>query len=411
MPRTRRAAGRVRVRMYDVGFGDCFLLFIPTPEGEKKVLIDCGSIKQGNHPLAKVVDRVIADVSDTKGNPSVDLLIATHRHRDHISGFASPRWAEVEVKEIWMPWTEKPGDPEAQKIRDAQNRLALALQNAFTRLGADQMWLDLAANASINERAMSTLHEGFKGKRKRLFLPENDRSKATFEPEILPGVTVHVMGPSRDPDVIRNMDPPAGQSYLRLLEPASFDASKAPEPFSVDWALDSHEFTGAYPHLRLSPKDLRAAREAGSGLEEALGAALDSAINGTSLMLMFRVGQAYLLFPGDAQWGTWKEALNDPEWHGLLKRTGFYKIGHHGSHNATPLDFVEKVLGKDFQAMASVRPTGNWANIPREPLLSALRKKNKRVIRSDELSGVEALGFTSDGKFYAEATVPLVLQE
>jgi hypothetical protein len=258
---------------------------------------------------------------------------------------------------------------------------------------------------------MSGLHEGFRGKRQRLFLPEKDRSRATFEPEVLPGVTVHVMGPSRNPDVIRNMDPPAGQSYLRLLEPDSLDASKAPEPFTVDWALNPDEFLGMYPHLRLTPKDLRAAREAGSGLEEALGAALDSAINGTSLMLMFRVGQAYLLFPGDAQWGTWKEALDNPEWRGLLKRTGFYKIGHHGSHNATPLDFVEKVLGNDFQAMASVKPTAKWQGIPREPLLKALRTKSKRVIRSDELAGVKTLGFTTDGRFYAEAALSLVPQD
>jgi beta-lactamase superfamily II metal-dependent hydrolase len=406
----RKAAGadqHVRIRMYNVGFGDCFLMFIPTSDGEKKVLVDCGSIKQGSQPLAKVVDKLIADVTDEDGKAAIDLLIATHRHRDHVSGFANAVWDEVDVKEIWMPWTEKPGDPEAQKIRDAQNRLALALQAAFTRLGADQMWLDLAANASVNERAMTTLHEGFKGKPNRRFLPEKDRDKATFEPEVLAGVTVHIMGPSRDPDVIRNMDPPAGQSYLRLLDPGALDSSAAPEPFSPDWALEQDDFKVRYPHLRLTPKDLAAAREAGTGLEETLGAALDSAINGTSLMIMFRVGHAYLLFPGDAQWGTWKVALEDPKWKGLLKRTGFYKIGHHGSHNATPLEFVEKVLGDDFQAMASVKPTANWKEIPREPLLEALRKKNKRVIRSDKLDDVKQLGFTSDGQLYVDAVVPL----
>ena len=33
-------------------------------------------------------------------------------------------------------------------------------------------------------------------------------------------------------------------------------------------------------------------------------AALDNALNNTSLMLMFEVGDQYLLFPGDSQWGT-----------------------------------------------------------------------------------------------------------
>lgn len=36
-------------------------------------------------------------------------------------------------------------------------------------------------------------------------------------------------------------------------------------------------------------------------------------------------------------WGTWLNVLQDPEWKSLLERVAFYKIGHHGSHNATPI--------------------------------------------------------------------------
>ena len=35
--------------MYNVGFGDCFLLFVPTSNGVRKIVIDCGSIK-ANEP-------------------------------------------------------------------------------------------------------------------------------------------------------------------------------------------------------------------------------------------------------------------------------------------------------------------------------------------------------------------------
>ena len=70
-------------------------------------------------------------------------------------------------------------------------------------------------------------------------------------------------------------------------------------------------------------------------------ASADNAINNTSLILMIRVGAAHLLFPGDAQWGPWQLLLDNAEASGMLAKTTFYKVGHHGSHNATPKRFVE----------------------------------------------------------------------
>ena len=71
---------------------------------------------------------------------------------------------------------------------------------------------------------------------------------------------------------------------------------------------------------------------------------LDSVLNNTSLMLVFVVGKAVMLFPGDAQWGSWKAALGDPESRRLLDHVTFLKVGHHGSHNSTPQTFVHQCL-------------------------------------------------------------------
>ena len=46
---------------------------------------------------------------------------------------------------------------------------------------------------------------------------------------------------------------------------------------------------------------------------ELAAAKLDADINNTSLILLFRIGDEYLLFPGDAQWGPWELALGDAE--------------------------------------------------------------------------------------------------
>ena len=42
-----------------------------------------------------------------------------------------------------------------------------------------------------------------------------------------------------------------------------------------------------------------------------LAATLEKSVNGTSLVLLFKIGRAVLLFPGDAQWGTWDEITRD----------------------------------------------------------------------------------------------------
>ena len=76
--------------------------------------------------------------------------------------------------------------------------------------------------------------------------------------------------------------------------------------------------------------------------EELLGIvrSIDDALNNTSLILLFEVGGKRFLFPGDAQLENWNYALKDsPEADDnqkLLSGTDFYKVGHHGSLNATP---------------------------------------------------------------------------
>src|SRR5437867_12940176 len=77
---------------------------------------------------------------------------------------------------------------------------------------------------------------------------------------------------------------------------------------------------------------------------------LDSDTNNTSLALAFELNDGrVLLFPGDAQVGNWESWHVDADgkprsWQvngrdviarKLLERTVLYKVGHHGSHNAT----------------------------------------------------------------------------
>lgn len=198
------------------------------------------------------------------------------------------------------------------------------------------------------------------------------------------GVKIHVLGPSRNEDVIRDMNPEKNESYLQFLITRAGPPGQRLQPFRSGWEMPLMKYREAYPHLNFTERLKRELAKVGSGTEFELVTKLEKAVNGTSLLLMFVIGRAHLLFPGDAQWGTWKAALAEPEWQELLSQTAFYKVGHHGSHNATPRSFVEKHLTRKFSAMVSTRGTKKWPDIPRKPLLKKLRERANPVVRSDK---------------------------
>ena len=411
------SAGSIRIRMYNVGFGDCFLITIPGQPKDRRILIDCGTVSAGPQPMSDIVAKVIQDCADSDGKSRIDVVVATHRHKDHVSGFADASWKNVEVSEVWMPWTEDRTDPAAKRIRDVQSKLALALRERFAQFKATPATspLDLARveqldglmlNALSNEKAMDTLHGGFGGESKLRFMPREDDKQMSFETGALPGVTIFVLGPSHDPEVIRDMDPPSGKSYLRIADGLALDG--LPEPFRPAWHVPENAYAEMFaglPASDLNFEDKLRLQQLGSDMELTVASALDKAVNGTSLMLVLKVGATHLLFPGDAQWGTWQAALKNPEARALMQKAKFYKIGHHGSHNATPKEFVDEIMGDEILSMVSTKP-GTYNNVPRGPLLEALASHHAHIARSDKLDEVPA-GFIVEGELCADLTIPI----
>jgi beta-lactamase superfamily II metal-dependent hydrolase len=131
---------------------------------------------------------------------------------------------------------------------------------------------------------------------------------------------------------------------------------------------------------------------------DALAAAqkLDDMINSTSLVLVLQIGAARLLLPGDAEWGTWKVILANEDARALLRGATFFKVGHHGSHNATSKTLVEKILPKKIPAMISTQEgEGNYRNnIPLHDLLDALTAHDIRFMRSDKPKAKFTGGFS-----------------
>jgi beta-lactamase superfamily II metal-dependent hydrolase len=97
--------------------------------------------------------------------------------------------------------------------------------------------------------------------------------------------------------------------------------------------------------------------------------------------------------------------LGNPETRRLLAKTNFYKVGHHGSHNATPVSFVKDVLTDAKWAMISVTPYGKWKDIPRKPLVDKRGKRIKLAISNqDQLDAA----YKSKGDWWIQLEVPVV---
>jgi hypothetical protein len=124
-----------------------------------------------------------------------------------------------------------------------------------------------------------------------------------------------------------------------------------------------------------------------------LGLQLDSATNNTSLVLAFELGDhgPVLLFAADAQIGSWKSWLTLPEFDtaALLRRTVFYKVGHHGSHNATLKEGGLEAM--DSPGLVAAIPVNqDFANnskhwqMPAPPLYARLKERTRgRILRAD----------------------------
>ena len=86
-PARDKRPSSVTIRMYNVGFGDCFLMSFHYASGDKHVLIDYGSTSAPKIGSANYMVNVAKDIKEVcKGK--LDIVVATHRHQDHISGFS-----------------------------------------------------------------------------------------------------------------------------------------------------------------------------------------------------------------------------------------------------------------------------------------------------------------------------------
>jgi hypothetical protein len=441
------AAPRLSVRMYRQGLGDCFLITVPTSSKPFHILIDCGVVLGTSDP-GTIMKKVVDNISKATDH-HVDLLIATHEHWDHVSGFVQARdvFDTLTIDEVWLAWTEDPKDKLAAKLRSerrtAENALRLAVNHLAradvteTAQRVDSLVGFFGAKAGSTEDALNYVKKRATGK---------PRYCEPGEPPIvipkLPGVRFWVLGPPKDEKLIKKSNPGKNDAYGLDAGPGGSQAffvaaltrnmaapdaqdDRIEEPFdgmhSIPMARAEHVpfFEKRYygDSMDASLYDRSAGKEIHDQSwrridsiwmesSETMALQLDSATNNTSLVLAIELTDTgeILLFPGDAQAGNWlswqdlKWELDDPKsgkkttvtGSDLLTRTIFYKVGHHGSHNATlKAKGLELMVNDNLVAMIPVDHAmavkKRWGRMPLPDLVDRLKEKTHgRVLKIDD---------------------------
>ena len=425
---------RAKIRMYCHGLGDCFLVTLPREapvDGREKafILIDCGLIL-GTENAKTRMQEVVADIAGTTGG-FVDLLVVTHEHWDHVSGFVQARkeFQEITFGSVWFGWTENPDDDKAQALVTRRNAAVKALTESGIRMR--QFGVDGAAdtvNGLLNffgEDIDSEQLLGAAGTHStrgamevaRAFVETPRYCKPTDPPAPFAGTParLYVLGPPED----------------EMLLKTSLPSKRDPETYGIDeidkWAalfldelaIDSDTQQSA-PFGPQSAIPLEVARKVpffserywGGGEDggawrridgDCLAASTDLALrldndtNNTSLVLAIELDDGdVLLFAADAQVGNWL-SWQGLEWSvdgrrvtgpDLLNRTVFYKVGHHGSHNATLREKGLEQMTKLQLAMIPVDQDAarkkKWDHMPLPELVEALAvRTGGHLVRSD----------------------------
>jgi hypothetical protein len=410
------------IRSYQIGFGDCFLLQVTYDTDEtRSALIDFGSTRPSKMPSARDEADIARDIKQVSGG-KLNVIVATHRHKDHISGFDGESLdilAKLQPDLVVQPWTEDPQVAIDATGPDPQGNPALVNALASMQGFAAQVYAELEEFAAFSSRRKldvpqymfdelgfigevnisntkaveGLIHLGEIAALDPLYAKYDDR--LPLDNGVMPGVKVRVLGPPtvrqwpsvrgqrhQDKDEFWHLRRTFWEAHNRSAQLAA-DGTLFPSaarlddiPVAARWSVPRVQRIRADQLLQIVR-------------------ALDRSLNNTSLILLFEIGKKKLLFPGDAQIENWEYALGEAqkdtvkgrELHNLLSTVDVYKVGHHGSLNATPKTLWNMLQKKttnpdDPDRLTSIMSTkgevhgSRWkkTEVPRKTLVDALQR-------------------------------------
>ena len=464
------------VRMYRLGTGDCFAIkFFAGLEVTCKIMIDAGTWSGSADQLEPYITDLKHYLEDYADILIITHEHKDHVHAfdacEHL--FTDGKF---EVGEIWMGWTENDkikkvkewkkqyGEKKkalgvaSKKLEDAM--LSPEYQSQFTgskdasrMLGARKTFSNVLNGFAQLHLSLDSTTNLYKGGLAGMDVVKNKIKKTKinyFKPgDIIndiaesEGIKIYVLGPPQLYADVKKESGKAGESYQHnkvLKESDAFGAAVLSQDqafiHSSVWPFDLH-YSGSYHGPSMPGSREEAAAQDEQNKLEAVKTAyrskewrkidfdwlysagsfalrMNSLTNNLSLALAieFEDTGRVMLFPGDAEFGSWsswhkidwkeearsstdKTAENKKEQkhltEDLLNRTVFYKVAHHLSHNGTAQELgLEMMKHKDLVAMATldynVINSGWTSTMPNRAILKELlyRTKGRLMVMNDE---------------------------
>ena len=328
---------RLRVRVYNVRFGDAVLVSVPDRNAggqvvNRNILIDVGNVLSGQGGDDAVFRPVIEDILEVlNGNP-LDLYVMTHEHLDHVQGLlygAEKLDLEIDIRFSWLTASS------AADYYDNHENAKRHLDNTRSIYDAIERFLAAAPEFQAQWLQAMMLNNNPRKTKDCIDHLRNVADTTTY---------VHRELDLRDSH-------PFHEAQLEVWAPEEDTADYYGrfQPMSLDVTSDEESgskptFTVPTPPPGVDAGDfynLVASRRHGY-VDNLL--AIDRAANNTSVVFSLEWRGWKLLFTGDAEHRSWK-TMNKRD---LLTPVHLLKVSHHGSRNGTPDDeLLEKILPEE----------------------------------------------------------------
>jgi len=379
----------LKIRVYNVGFGDACLISWKENSEYKHILVDFGnaySVK--NEPYYTNIINDIKKVTNSK----LDLLVCTHLHLDHYEGFYKKldEFKKFKIKKLWMPYIEEKTEEEIETTEEFMHQMlqVRAIRNTLTKKGYMVTSEELAESPSTGNKKWESIKKLVK--EENLHYLNRTREKISDLYPKFKNMTIEVLGPEEHTGFYTT----AAQDWIKKF--TFFYSKELGQPFEHKENSIPKKFLKSFDFKKLDIKYLNQFVEKNGDIFEYA----DKMRNNTSLVLRFVYksgGKTIpLLLSGDAQFESWQKIFEAHKRGEIKMNARFLKVSHHGSHNGTSKIIAKNIFTSSKSKNTSVISTmsgvyGTKNPVPHKKVIKTLKKYSKVVTTEGKKKGQPVL--------------------